>query len=353
MEHIAFENGVLYALDQRALPVKEEVVALRTVEDVAEAIRTLLVRGAPLIGVSAAYGMAISAAQNAALDADSFREALRADARLLAGTRPTAVNLFWALDRCEREILRELDENGGDTRSAARFAQALAEKMHREDVELCRRIGENGATLLFDGARVLTHCNAGALATAGYGTALGVLRAAREQGMRLKVYADETRPLLQGARLTAYELYKDGFDVTLLCDNMAATLLRDGKIDRVIVGADRIAANGDTANKIGTYGLSVLCKAHGVPMTIAAPLSTIDASIETGAQIPIENRAGEEVGHFFGVQTAPEGISFYNPAFDVTPWENIDAIVTECGVLRPPFAEKIRALFAQKDQTDR
>lgn len=347
MEHIRFENGVLYALDQRALPVKEEMIALKTVDDVADAIRTLLVRGAPLIGVSAAYGMAISAASHQTLEAEAFKAALHADKELLAGTRPTAVNLFWALERCEREILRELSENGGDVNAAAQFAQKLAREMHEEDVALCRKIGENGATLLFDGARVLTHCNAGALATAGYGTALGVLRAAKEQGMNLKVYADETRPLLQGARLTAYELYKDGFDVTLLCDNMAATLLRDGKIDRVIVGADRIALNGDTANKIGTYGLSVLCKAHGVPLTIAAPLSTIDASIESGAQIPIEHRAGEEVGHFFGVQTAPEGISFYNPAFDVTPWENIDSIVTECGVLKPPFAEKIRALFGK------
>lgn len=347
MEHIRFENGVLYALDQRALPVKEEMIALETVDDVAEAIRTLLVRGAPLIGVSAAYGMAISAKRHAALESDAFKAALHADKELLAGTRPTAVNLFWALERCEREILRALSENGGDVSAAAAFAQRLACEMHEEDVALCRKIGENGATLLFDGARVLTHCNAGALATAGYGTALGVLRAAKEQGMNLKVYADETRPLLQGARLTAYELYKDGFDVTLLCDNMAATLLRDGKIDRVIVGADRIALNGDTANKIGTYGLSVLCKAHGVPLTIAAPLSTIDASLESGAQIPIEHRAGEEVGHFFGVQTAPEGISFYNPAFDVTPWENIDSIVTEYGVLKPPFTEKIRALFGK------
>ena len=345
MEHISFENGVLYALDQRALPVREEMIALKTVEDVADAIRTLLVRGAPLIGVSAAYGMAISAQHHKTLEKEAFCAALRADKDLLAGTRPTAVNLFWALERCEREILRVLEQNGGDTVAAATFAEKLAREMHEEDVALCRKIGANGATLLFDGASVLTHCNAGALATAGYGTALGVLRAAKEQGMKLKVYADETRPLLQGARLTAYELYKDGFDVTLLCDNMAATLLRDGKIDRVIVGADRIALNGDTANKIGTYGLSVLCKAHGVPLTIAAPLSTIDSSIETGAQIPIEHRAGEEVGHFFGVQTAPEGISFYNPAFDVTPWENIDSIVTEFGVLKPPFTEKIRALF--------
>ena len=343
MEHIAFKDGVLYALDQRALPVKEETIALRTVEAVADAIRTLLVRGAPLIGVSAAYGMAISAASHASLDAQAFRQALHADAQLLAGTRPTAVNLFWALDRCEREILRALKESG-DVYTAARRAEELAREMHREDVALCRRIGENGASLLFDGARVLTHCNAGALATAGYGTALGVLRAAREQGMRIKVYADETRPLLQGARLTAYELCRDGFDVTLLCDNMAATLLRDGQIDRVIVGADRIARNGDTANKIGTYGLSVLCKAHGVPLTVAAPCSTIDASIQSGAQIPIEHRNGEEVGHFFGVQTAPTGISFYNPAFDVTPWENIDSIVTEHGVLRPPFTDAIRAL---------
>ena len=341
MEHILWQDGALVCLDQRLLPVESRMLRLGTVPEVCDAIVTLAVRGAPLIGVAAAYGMAISARAHAACGAGegAFRAGLARDAAALRATRPTAVNLFWAVSRCERAIEAALAAGGAQ--EAAQAALALAQRMHAEDVDINRRIGAHGAALLRDGDAVLTHCNAGALATAGYGTALGIVRAAVAQGKRIAVFADETRPLLQGARLTAYELHADGIPVTLLCDNMAGALLREGGIRRAIVGADRIAANGDTANKIGTYALAVLCRAHGVPLTVAAPLSTLDAALPDGAHIPIEHRAGEEVGHFFGVRTAPEGIAFWNPAFDVTPADLIDSIVTERGVLRAPFAPAI------------
>ncbi len=345
MEHIRWADGALEVLDQRALPTREVVLRLTDVPQVCDAIQALAVRGAPLIGVAAAYGMALSAigAARKGMSKERFLQQIALDAAALGATRPTAVNLYWAIDRCRR-IIEEACVTG-DVGAAADLALTTAHTMLTEDVEINRRMGAHGAQLLQDGDAVLTHCNAGALATAGYGTALGVIRAAVAQGKHIRVYADETRPLLQGARLTAYELQRDGILVTLLCDNMAGVLLRDGAIQRVIVGADRIAANGDTANKIGTYALSVLARFHGVPLTIAAPCSTIDRNLADGERIPIEHRDGQEVAHCFGVRTAPQGIATFNPAFDVTPAAHIDSIVTECGILRPPFAPAIAALY--------
>jgi methylthioribose-1-phosphate isomerase len=311
---------VLSLLDQRLLPREEKWIECRTPSAVAEAIRTMVVRGAPAIGVAAAYGMAM---------ADDLESA----ARELKAARPTAVNLAWAVDRMM------------DVAGASGDLIAAAEAIHREDVEANMRMGRHGAELLGQSATVLTHCNAGALATAGYGTALGVIRAAIEGGKRVAVFADETRPYLQGSRLTAWELQQDGIDVTLITDNMSGHFFQQGKFDAVIVGADRIAANGDTANKIGTYTVAVLANAHGVPFYIAAPLSTIDRQCPNGAAIPIEERSAEEVTEMFGMRVAPEGISVRHPAFDVTPARLITAIITNRGVLRAPYEEAIRALF--------
>ena len=309
---LLWNGNVLSLLDQRLLPREEKWVECRTASEVAEAIRTMVVRGAPAIGVAAAYGMAMAS------DLAQAAEELKA-------ARPTAVNLAWAVD----QMLRA----NGDVQEA--------ERIHREDLEACKAMGRFGAELLGDRATVLTHCNAGALATAGYGTALGVIRAAVESGKRVAVFADETRPYLQGARLTAWELQQDGIDVTLITDNMSGHFFQQGQFDAVIVGADRIAANGDTANKIGTYTLAVLAHAHGVPFYIAAPRSTIDPACPNGAAIPIEERSANEVVDIYGSRVAPEGISVRHPAFDVTPARLITAIITERGVIRPPFAEGI------------
>jgi methylthioribose-1-phosphate isomerase len=341
METIRWEDGAPVALDQTLLPSREEYVRLETVEAVAEAIERLRVRGAPLIGLTAAYGLALSARLN--VGADDFPGAVRADCERLRRTRPTAVNLFWALDRAMGEIERAFREGGAA--HAAGAALELAERMKREDVEINRRMGAFGEVLIADGDGVLTHCNAGALATAGHGTALGVIRSAAEAGKKIHVYADETRPLLQGARLTAWELEKDGIPVTVQSDGMAAVLMAAGKVRKVIVGADRIARNGDTANKVGTYAVALMARAHGIPFYVAAPLSTIDVSLETGASIPIEMRAGDEVRFFQGVQSAPAGVDAFNPAFDVTPHALIAGIVTEAGVLAPPFEVSIAGAF--------
>ncbi len=327
------------ALDQTRLPLVEEYVRLESVEAVAEAIERLVVRGAPLIGVSAAYGMALSAHVNRGR-AD-YLEAVRQDRARLQRTRPTAVNLFWALDRALLEIESAYRAEGAD--AAAKTALALAERMKREDVEINRRMGAFGEKLIADGDGILTHCNAGALATAGHGTALGVIRSAAEAGKRVHVYADETRPLLQGARLTAWELQKDGIPVTIQSDGMAAVLMASGRIRKVIVGADRIARNGDTANKVGTYGVAVLAKAHGIPFYVAAPRSTIDISIESGASIPIEMRDPCEMRFFQGIASAPGDVDAFNPAFDVTPAAYIAGIITEVGILAPPFGASIAA----------
>lgn len=333
METIAWENGAPVILDQTLLPAREEYVRLESVEAMAEAIERLRVRGAPLIGVSAAYGLALSARLN--LDAADFPSAVRADCERLRRTRPTAVNLFWALDRAMEEIDRSF-ASGGAAR-AADAALKLAERMKLEDSEINRRMGSFGEKLISDGDGILTHCNAGALATAGHGTALGVIRSAVAVGKRVHVYADETRPLLQGARLTAWELQKDGIPVTIQSDGMAAVLMASGKIQEVIVGADRIARNGDVANKVGTYCAAVLAKAHDIPFYVAAPRSTIDLQIATGASIPIEMRNPDEMRFFQGVQSAPRNVDAFNPAFDVTPASLISGIVTEAGVLVPPY----------------
>jgi methylthioribose-1-phosphate isomerase len=321
---LEWRDDALWLLDQRLLPEEEKWIACHTHEEVARAIKDMLVRGAPAIGCTAAYGVALGIREGAPLD--------RVCATLGA-TRPTAVNLFWAIERMKQV-------------PAVHFEDYLkeAQRIHAEDIAACVAIGENGAPLLPDGV-VLTHCNAGALATGGYGTALGVIRSAIKQGRALKVFADETRPFLQGARLTAWELHKSGIDVTLITDNMAAHLMQRGEIQSVVVGADRIAKNGDTANKIGTYGVALAARAHGIPFFVAAPLSTIDLQTATGKDIPIEERDRREVTHLGAKMLAPDGIGVRNPAFDVTPHPLIAAIVTERGVARPPYVESIPRLF--------
>jgi methylthioribose-1-phosphate isomerase len=326
-------GDVLDILDQRALPDEERWLVCRTVDDVANAICCLAVRGAPLIGVAAAYGMALAAGTGSR---ESGVRDLLAAADLLAATRPTAVNLFWALARC-RAVIQAA--SGSDGLGDALLAEA--EAIHAEDRASCRAIAQAGATLLPEGARILTHCNTGALATGGVGTALGVIRAAHAAGRVQQVWVDETRPLLQGARLTAWELAHDGIPHRLICDSMAASLMRAGQVDAVIVGADRIARNGDTANKVGTYGLAVLARAHEIPFYVAAPWSTVDLMLADGAAIPIEERAEDEVLTLARQRIAPEATHAYNPAFDVTPGELITAIITERGVLRKDYTAHI------------
>ncbi|MDE5879087.1 MAG: S-methyl-5-thioribose-1-phosphate isomerase [Desulfovibrio sp.] len=346
--HIRFDAaaGTLYLLDQRKLPEMEAVVACTTPEEVIDALKTMVVRGAPAIGVVAAFGCALAARRAAAQGGQAGRPALEADLEHIAAARPTAVNLRWAVERM-RGALRAAE--AGAALSGAEVValfdrEALA--LQREDEALCRRIGRNGAELLHDGDQVLTHCNAGALATAGYGTALGVIRAAVEQGKRISVIADETRPFLQGARLTAWELARDGIPVTVACDDACALLMSRGLVQAVVVGADRIAANGDTANKIGTLGVAILAAHFGVPFYVAAPLSTIDAATPDGAAIPIEERPPEEVTHMAGRRITPEGVPVYNFAFDVTPAALVGGIITEVGVLRPPYDGAIARALA-------
>ncbi len=337
-------DGVLELIDQRLLPTKSIQLLVRNVPQLHEAIRTLAVRGAPAIGVAAAYGPVL-ALQKMTGDRN-LRDGVKKVSEAcdtLATSRPTAVNLFWALDR----IRRRAQQVGLDPESTvADLHKAIldeANTIRHEDIEMCRRIGENGESLIRDGFSVLTHCNAGALATAGTGTACAVMFEAHRRGRSFEVYADETRPLLQGARLTAWELRQAGIKVTVICDNMAGFLMKQGRIQVVITGADRIAANGDTANKIGTYSLSVLAKHHGIPFYVAAPSSTFDLSLQSGAEIPIEQRNRKEVIRFAGVQTAPDDVAVYNPAFDLTPAENITAIITEHGVIENPNVGRIRA----------
>jgi methylthioribose-1-phosphate isomerase len=335
---VEYVDGVVRLIDQRRLPREEVYIDCRDYQAVAEAIRTLAVRGAPAIGVAAALGLAIGARAIEAEDFERFWARFSEIGAVLAATRPTAVNLFWAIERMKAcaQTQRQLPIAALKARLEQEALDILA-----EDIANNRQMGLYGQTLIADQARILTHCNAGALATAGYGTALGVIRAAVEQGKRVQVIADETRPVLQGARLTAWELHKDGIPVTLIADNMAASLMRRGMIDLVIVGADRIAANGDVANKIGTYGVAVLAHAHGIPFYVAAPLSTIDGSLPCGDQIPIEERQPDEVTHVGEQQIAPTGIAVLNPAFDVTPHAYVQAIITEVGVLCPPFDQSI------------
>ncbi len=342
------ERGHLVLIDQTRLPLELVELECRQLDTVWEAIKSLRVRGAPAIGIAAAYGVVLGL-QTAAEGAEGLAWRLEEVTGYLAGSRPTAVNLFWALERMKRKG-QELLAKGSASRVAAGLL-AEAQAIHAEDRAICHAIGRFGAELLGDGSGVLTHCNAGGLATAEYGTALSVFFTAQDQGKRLHVFVDETRPLLQGSRLTAWELAQRGIRATLICDSMAAQVMREGKVQAVIVGADRITANGDTANKIGTYSLAVLAEAHGIPFYVAAPTTTFDLSLDSGEQIPIEQRAASEITHGFGRQTAPEGIQVYNPAFDVTPARLIKAIITERGVIEPVNLQTIASVLGRSGST--
>jgi methylthioribose-1-phosphate isomerase len=351
-------EGVRF-IDQTKLPLEESYVLATTYEQVADAIVTMVVRGAPAIGVSAAYGIALGALRTSAVTPHLFAPEFERICARLAATRPTAVNLFWAIDRMKR-LFATLAGSGVPLVEIKDRILAEAHAMYEEDIAACKKMGAFGAALLpdegggapADGSSsvgtigVLTHCNAGALATCGYGTALGVIRSAVEQGKRIHVFADETRPFLQGARLTAWELMADHIPTTVICDNMAASLMRAGRIQAVVVGADRIAANGDVANKIGTYNVAILAKEHGIPFYVAAPWSTVDMATATGDLIPIEERAAVEVTHHGGKQLTPNGVGICNPAFDVTPAKYVTAIVTERGVLRAPYGEALKEMEA-------
>jgi methylthioribose-1-phosphate isomerase len=335
-------EGRMELIDQTLLPAECKVIAPRTVEEVWEAIKVLRVRGAPAIGVAAAMGVVVGL-RDTADDEAAVLARVNQTCDYLATSRPTAVNLFWALDRMRR-VAEERCGQGGRAVKEALLAEAKA--IRDEDAAMCRAIGDAGRHLITEGCGVLTHCNAGSLATAEYGTALAPLYRAHEAGRTFRVYVDETRPLLQGARLTMWELGRAGIDATLLCDNTAAVVMREGKVDLVLVGADRIAANGDTANKIGTYGLAVLAQHHGIPFCVAAPSSTFDLSIQSGDQIPIEERGAEEVTESFGRRTAPEGAKVYSPAFDVTPAELIAGIITERGLIKKPNRHRIAKVLS-------
>jgi methylthioribose-1-phosphate isomerase len=339
---IAWDDDGVVMVDQRKLPASEVYVRCRTAAEVAKAIRAMVIRGAPAIGVAAAMGIALGMSRSKATGTRQFAAEFQKTCDLMAATRPTAVNLFWAIERMKRTFSEGAHAGEGVEQLKARLA-GEARCLHDEDVASCRAIGRVGAGLLPDGAKVLTHCNAGALATAGYGTALGVIRGAVEAGKRVTVLAGETRPFLQGARLTAWELIKDGIDTTVITDNMAGAMMQTGHVDLVVVGADRIAANGDTANKIGTYSVAVLAHVHQIPFYVAAPWSTVDLATPDGTRIPIEERSAREVTHVGGSQLAPAGASIRNPAFDVTPHRYIAAIVTDRGVIRPPFADNLQA----------
>jgi methylthioribose-1-phosphate isomerase len=332
-------------IDQTRLPLEESYVLATNYEEVAEVIVTMVVRGAPAIGVSAAYGVAIGAKDSKAKTIEEFAPEFEAICTRLAGTRPTAVNLFWAIDRMKR-LFAELLAQKAPMSTVKERILAEAHAMYNEDIAACKAMGAFGGARMPNQGGILTHCNAGALATCGYGTALGVIRSAVEQGKRIKVYADETRPFLQGARLTAWELMHDGIDTTVICDNMAASLMRAGKIQAVVVGADRIAANGDFANKIGTYNVAILAREHGIPFYVAAPWSTIDMQTPNGDAIPIEERSPIEVTHHGGKQLTPHGVGICNPAFDVTPAKYLTAIFTERGTLEAPFAESLKTMAA-------
>jgi methylthioribose-1-phosphate isomerase len=338
VETIQWTNNAVVMIDQTRLPREQVFVTCKTYEEVADAIRTMIIRGAPAIGVAAAMGVALGVLNADGRDLDRQMETI---CSTLAATRPTAVNLFWAIDRMKRLYS---DLKG---RPIAHIRDALvreAQQIRLEDIAINEAIGSNGAPLVPDGKTVLTHCNAGALATAGFGTALGVIRAAVSNGKKIDVFADETRPFLQGSRLTVWELEQDGIAATLITDNMAGHFLKSGRIGCVVVGADRIASNGDVANKIGTYSVAVLAKENNVPFYVAAPISTLDLTLTSGDQIPIEQRAASEVTHVYGVPVAPEGIAVQNPAFDVTPARYVTAIITERGVARSPYTESLRAL---------
>jgi methylthioribose-1-phosphate isomerase len=340
---IDWKDDAVVMIDQRKLPSAEIYVTCRTAADVAKAIKTMVIRGAPAIGVAAAMGIALGMRRSTATGTKQFTTEFQKTCDLMASTRPTAVNLFWAIDRM-KHVFADAAQGGCSVDEIKHRLEVEARRIHDEDVASCRTMGAHGATLVPQDARILTHCNAGALATAGYGTALGVIRAAAEQGKKIAVLADETRPFLQGARLTAWELVKDGIDTTVITDNMAGAMMRLGNVDLVVVGADRIAANGDVANKIGTYAVAVLAKEHGIPFYVAAPISTVDLATADGSRIPIEERNDKEVTHVGSSRLTPEGARVRNPAFDVTPNKYVTAIITERGIARPPYTESLAEL---------
>jgi methylthioribose-1-phosphate isomerase len=344
---IEWNDDAVVMIDQRKLPGAEVYVKCRTPKDVAKAIKTMVIRGAPAIGVAAAMGLALGVRQSRESGTTKLAAEFFKICELMAATRPTAVNLFWAIDRM-KHVFAEAAKSGQSVDQIKATLEDEARRIHDEDVESCRAMGVHGASVVPEHARVLTHCNAGALATAGYGTALGVIRAAVEQGKKVAVIADETRPFLQGARLTAWELTRDGIDTTVITDNMSGALMRGGQIDLVVVGADRIAANGDVANKIGTYTVAVLAKEHGIPFYVAAPISTIDLSTPDGTTIPIEERNAKEVTHLGPTRLTPQAAQVRNPAFDVTPNQYVTAIITERGIARAPYSESLPHLVHKK-----
>ena len=340
---IDWQDDAVVMIDQRKLPGAEIYVRCKTAPEVARAIKTMVIRGAPAIGVAAAMGLALGVRASKASGTQKLAAEFYKLCEMMAATRPTAVNLFWAIDRMKR-IFGEAAAAGQSVDQIQSRLETEARRIHDEDVASCRAMGSHGAAVVPDRARVLTHCNAGALATAGYGTALGVIRAAVAQGKRIAVLADETRPFLQGARLTAWELTRDGIETTVITDSMAGVMMRDRQVDLVIVGADRIAANGDVANKIGTYTVAVLAMEHGIPFYVAAPISTIDVSTPDGSKIPIEERNAREVTHVGSTRLTPEAARIRNPAFDITPHRYVSAIITEHGIARPPYTESLARL---------
>lgn len=342
LQTIMWRNGSVGILDQTQLPNDLVLLNISDHHGIVNAIKRLSVRGAPAIGIAAAFGVVLAVWDADENDRPAFLEKANIAIRDLKKSRPTAKNLFWALDEMRKTLTKNLDKPLKEVKTAL---LKKAQHILQDDIQRCKKIGQNGAALLPNRVNVLTHCNAGALATGGYGTALGVLRAARDMRKKVKVFVDETRPLLQGARLTTFELLEDDFDVTLICDNMAGYLMKQGLINSIVVGADRIAANGDVANKIGTYSLAVLASHHKIPFYVAAPLSTFDFELKSGIDIPIEERDASEVRSFGGSLVAPEDVNVYNPAFDVTPHELITAIITEEGVAKPPYVENLQKLL--------
>jgi len=341
---IEWQGDCVVMIDQRKLPGAEVYVKCRSAAQVAKAIKTMVIRGAPAIGVAAAMGLALGVRQTKVTGTQKLAAEFYKLCEMMAATRPTAVNLFWSIDRMKR-VFAELANAGASVDQIKAGLEREAGCIHDEDLESCRLMGAHGASMVPQTARILTHCNAGALATAGYGTALGVIRGAVEQGKKVVVMADETRPFLQGARLTAWELTRDGIDTTVITDNMSGAMMRAGQVDLVVVGADRIAANGDVANKIGTYTVAVLAKEHHIPFYVAAPVSTIDLATPDGTKIPIEERNAREVTHVGSVRVTPEAAHVRNPAFDVTPHEYVTAIITERGIARPPYSVSLRKLM--------